>query len=132
MSWPWVTRRTHDDLMRLTERLQDDLRVAHQCLAESQRHCAQLMHVLTPPKPSESPHVKSTMLVPLPTPERDEIEEAIELAAGTDSALARHLGRWSKKAKLDGAKERDIINSILHWKTADVWDGDTNDTPGAY
>ncbi len=58
-------------------------------------------------------------LEPLPIAQRDEIADAIELAAGNDGALQRHLNRFAKQQKLDGASEHDIIQAIIHWRSDD-------------
>ena len=65
-------------------------------------------------------------LEPLPIAKRDEIADAIELAAGNDSALQRHLNRFAKTQKLDGASEHDIIQAIIHWRSDD---GDLDNMP---
>jgi|SRR5215467_1987952 len=122
MAWPWVTRRSYDELMHVTERLQEDLRIAHQCLSEAQRHSSQLIAALTPRSPSESVQEAPKRLTPMPVAEKDEVAEAIELAARDNALLARHLGREALRQKLEGANERDIINSILHWQTIEPED----------
>jgi hypothetical protein len=134
MKWPLVWRETYDELLVINERLQYDARHALERLAEAQRFAADALRALTqrPASPSENAHISKPLPQALPARQKDELQEAIELAAGVDSALARHLQRWSQQQKLDGAKEHDIIQAILHWKTADVWDGDTDDVPAAF
>lgn len=69
--------------------------------------------------PSASPIVPQATL---PKKERDDVFDAIELQAGNDSTLKRHLTRWAKTRQLEGMDPTEIINAILHWQSED--DGD--------
>jgi len=133
MRWPLVSRRTYNEEVQLNHDLHQLMHEFNIRLAEAQRHAAQSMALLAarasaPPSPptlvKESP--------PLPIPPRDEIAEAIELASGVDRHLARHLAKWAAEQKLDGMTEHDIIQAILHWHTADEWDGDPKSTPSTF
>jgi len=121
MPWPWVSRRSYDELMHVTERLQEDLRISHQCLAEAQRHSSQLIAALRPVPMSTRIEVPPPQ--PLPVAKKDEVQEAIEVTARDNTLLARHLGREALRQKMEGADETEIINSILHWRP-DAWGGD--------
>lgn len=51
--------------------------------------------------------------------ERDDVFDAIELQAGGDTTLRRHLTRWAKTRQLEGMDPTEIINAILHWQSDD-------------
>src|SRR5262252_6610886 len=103
MRWPWVSRATYDDAnaradraiaqtgdaIRMTERAYD---LIEKFLPSNSASGVQQF-------PAGKP------LAPLPLAERDEVADAIELAAGADKSLARHLSRWAKKQQLDGMGE---------------------------
>lgn len=103
--------------MRVTERLQDDLRVSHQCLAEAQRHSSLLIAALAPKPDVKQQYVEKVeqAIGPLPVAQKDEVSIAIELAARDNTALARYLDRWSKEQKMNGVDETAIANAIMHW-----------------
>src|SRR5262245_7978157 len=126
MQWPWVSRAAYDELGRSLARAMaqtdEALKMAERS-AELAYRAIDRLAATTPQTAERLP------MVPLAPPLRDEISEAIDLAAGPDKALARHLARWAKQQQLDGAKEHDIIQSILHWHSATEWDGTSEDAP---
>jgi hypothetical protein len=130
VKWPLVWREDYDDACRSLRQLEVtiyELRAHSDALLKETARLTDLLHLvlLTPePKADTKP-----VLAPLPVPQKDEVAEAVELAAGTDTALARHLGRWAAQQKLDGMKEHDIIQSLLHWRGANEWDGSDADAP---
>jgi len=130
MKWPWVSRSTYDELNRIADR-------AIQQTAEA-IHMAERANALTTTAfvtldriaaPRPAPEGQARNPLPLATPERNDVTEAIELASGNDRGLARHLTRWAKQQALDGMREREIIQSILHWPRATEWDGEPDDVP---
>lgn len=125
MRWPLVWRATYDEAYAAARLLEQELHASRALHVEAQRMCNELLALLKPPPPLP---VATRILEPLSAPPRDEIAEAIDLSAGTDKALARHLGRWAKQQQLEGAKEHDIIQAIIHWHNANEWDGE--DEPG--
>jgi hypothetical protein len=58
-------------------------------------------------------------MTPLPAKPRDDVQDAIELQAGSDTMLARHLQRWAKRQKLDGVEELAIVKQIMHWQSGE-------------
>ena len=130
MKWPWVSRSIYDlavaqtnlaiaqtaEAIRMAERANELTTVAFTTLDR-----------IAAPRPVPEGHVRNPL--PLATPERNDVTEAIELASGNDRGLARHLTRWAKQQALDGMKEREIIQSILHWPRATEWDGEPDDVP---
>ncbi|HKA58436.1 MAG TPA: hypothetical protein VKD28_07460 [Gemmatimonadales bacterium] len=129
MKWPWVTRETYEEQLRRADRaeaaMQSAVRLADQSTSILNALIARLDRSL-PPAPPEG---QARNPLPLATPERNDVTEAIELASGNDRGLARHLTRWAKQQALDGMKEREIIQSILHWPRATEWDGEPDDVP---
>lgn len=143
MRWPFVSGSTYDTAVEEIRELHQHLQDTRARLAEAQRLAAAVMGQVTklcdtmlanyqelrvsganlPPPPPPQPRT------PLPVPARDEIADAVELSAGNDAALARHLSRWAKQQRLDGMKEHDIIQSIIHWRSATEWDGSAEDVP---
>jgi len=119
----------------------DALDIARQCIAitpisrdTDNRELMLLLHDLKSlcerllderASPPQLAVVKPTFTPPM----RDEVAEAIDLVSGTDSSLARHLHRYAQQQKLDGVREHDIIQAILHWR-ADEWEGEPSDMPG--
>ena len=129
MRWPWVSRASYDALdqrlLRALAQTDDALKMAERSADLTLRMIDRLAAATPPP-------VERLPMVQLPPPLRDEISEAIDLAAGPDKALARHLARWAKQQQLDGGKEHDIIQSILHWHSATEWDGTADDAPSRF
>jgi len=130
MKWPWVSRATYDHLNEITDRClvqsREALRMAEQANVLSRDILGTLERLIVPRGTSQ---VTTPNPLPIAVPERNDLTEAIELASGTDRGLARHLTRWAKEQALDGVKERDIIQSILHWPRATEWDGEPGDVP---
>ena len=129
MRWPWVSRAAYTDLTRATERsfaqCADAIRMAERATELALGMMAKLDRFI----PAPSTEVTPRNPLPVAAPPHNDLTEAIELASGTDRGLARHLTRWAKEQALDGMKERDIIQSILHWPRATEWDGEPDDVP---
>jgi hypothetical protein len=126
MMWPFVSRRGYDEacaaIRRLEENVQYERAVAQAASARfdtllGMYHELKLQGASTPPAP----------LAPMPRPERDDVFDAIELQAGNDPTLKRHLTRWARTKKLEGINPTDIINAVLHWEQDD---SDTAIDPG--
>ena len=129
MTWPLVWRSTYDRTIReLTESKTRGAAAEHTLIMVLDRwvHFNEMLLAGMVPAPKA---VSTNKPLPMAVPERSEIADAIELSAGGDRALARHLEKWAKQQRLDGMKEHDIIQSIIHWRNAAVWDGDTDDAP---
>lgn len=127
MKWPLVWREDYDEACAAIRDLERTVIEERARLSDSQRLANELLALLKPP-----PQITGRNLEPLAVPQKDEIAEAIELAAGYDKSLARHLTRWAKQQQLDGVKEYDIIQSIIHWRNANEWDGDETDVPNTF
>ena len=124
-----MSRRSYDELNQVVVRAlvqsADAIKMAERSTELAHRAIDRLAGATPQP-------VERVPLAALAPPLRDEISEAIDLAAGPDKALARHLARWAKQQQLDGAKEHDIIQSILHWHSATEWDGTADDAPSRF
>jgi len=127
MKWPWVSRGHLEDVRHVADRAftqsADAIRMAEHATNLALRMLTVLEHPATPKQVTERNPL------PIATPAQSDLLEAIDLASGTDKGLARHLSRWAKQQALDGMKERDIIQSILHWPRASEWDGEPDDVP---
>jgi len=131
MRWPLAWAKDLDEAARNIRQLEQNVvgwRSAHDTLAKRTAFVESLLQQMLD---RYAPRIQVTPanLEPLKPPMRDEISEAIDLAAGTDKSLARHLARWAKQQQLDGMKEYDIIHAIMHWSGADEWDGSAEDAP---
>jgi len=127
MKWPWVTRETYEEQLRRAERAEAAVQSAVRLADQSTSIVNALIAKLD--RAPAVPEGQTRNPLPLATPERNDVTEAIELASGNDRGLARHLTRWAKQQALDGMKEREIIQSILHWPRATEWDGEPDDVP---
>jgi hypothetical protein len=129
MKWPLVWREDYDEACRVIRRLETTLAELRARNEESLRHANDALHIierLTIPAVAVTP---PNLAPALPEAKRDELTEAIELSAGHDKSLQRHLTRWAKQQQLDGVKDHDIIQSVIHWHNANEWDGDVSDVP---
>lgn len=121
----WVSQRELARMERqldvMQARLHDMQIIAH----EAQRSAATCQQLLMESlkRPLETPQIVKQALEPLPIPEPDDLDVAIELQAKGDRALARHLSGWAKKEELEGKDKTDIMNRILHWQEVADWDG---------
>jgi hypothetical protein len=127
LKWPLVWREDYDEACATIRHLERTIIEERARFVESQRMANELLALLKPP-----PQITPRNLEPLAVPQKDEVAEAIELAAGYDKSLARHLTRWAKQQQIDGMKEHDIIQSIIHWRNANEWDGDDSDVPQTF
>lgn len=136
MKWPWVSRETYEQALheiRVLERNVQDARfdAEHWFRTNDKTSCAftdllEKYHSLklhgaalgVPPQ---------TAVQPLAPKARDEVFEAIELQAGGDRSLQRHLSKWAAMKKLEGMEPLEIINQVLHWHSAD--DDDFSEDP---
>lgn len=127
MPWPWVRRREYD---RVVEQGQACERARHELATLAQRDhdlvdsLLEKYHALRWAG-AEHPVAR----VALPVAQRTDLQDAIELMAGADTSLARHLHRFAKQQALDGVGTLDIVQQILHWQD-DVDDGETGETHG--
>ena len=118
---PWWNRKQQRP-REIDPRMVDRLEYVTQRLDERINDLGDLIHLVMARTAALPPAVTLAKPDALPVAQKDEVEEHIELAAHGDRALHRHLQQWAKQQRLDGAKEHDIISSLLHWPSVNEWE----------
>lgn len=117
MKWPLVWRRHYDQACAAIRALEQTVAIDRALLTSALRSNDRLIDsMIAKASPAEGGRVA---LAPMKKPERDEVFDAIELQAGNDVTLRRHLTRWAKTKQLEGVEPTEIINAVLHWQADD-------------
>lgn len=96
MRWPFVSRAAFDT-MRESRDLYRDLYTSAQARAD---RLASAVVERPAPQPAK----------------RDDMAEVIDLKAGHDLSLKRHLWSYVKQQRRDKVDETAIMNAVLHWQ----------------